>query len=152
LRSSTNTPSRSIDSLITNARLATIIVTIRLTYIFADSTRLLFATWWIFILILTSFYTANLTAFLTKPQFTLPIKSLHDIAHKNYHWVAYKGRTLNLLLSQASPFGITDKHVIRHDYKSPDNMAFRSRASQDRRKGDSENVPFVASVTLHYDE
>jgi hypothetical protein len=93
-------------------------VTIGLMYIFADSTRLLFATWWIFILILTSFYTANLTAFLTKPQFTLPIKSLHDIAHKNYRWVAYKGRTLNFLLSQASPFGITDKHVIRHDYKS----------------------------------
>ncbi|EZA56176.1 hypothetical protein X777_03508 [Ooceraea biroi] len=64
-----------------------------------DSTRLLFATWWIFILILTSFYTANLTACLTKPQMTLPISSLEDIVQKNYQWVAYKGRTLNFLLS-----------------------------------------------------
>ncbi|KAG7210243.1 hypothetical protein KM043_011791 [Ampulex compressa] len=65
-----------------------------------DSTRMLFATWWIFILILTSFYTANLTAFLTKPQFTLPINSLKDIVHRNYKWVTYKGRTVDFLLSQ----------------------------------------------------
>lgn len=65
-----------------------------------DSTRMLFATWWIFILILTSFYTANLTAFLTKPQFTLSISSLQDIVHKGFHWVTYKGRTIDFLLSQ----------------------------------------------------
>ncbi|XP_076625656.1 ionotropic receptor 76b [Colletes latitarsis] len=68
----------------------------------ADSTRMLFATWWIFILILTSFYTANLTAFLTKPQFTLSISSLQDIVHKGYSWVTYKGRTVDFLLSQNS--------------------------------------------------
>ncbi|XP_076641719.1 ionotropic receptor 76b isoform X2 [Halictus rubicundus] len=65
-----------------------------------DSTRMLFATWWIFILILTSFYTANLTAFLTKPQFTLSISSLQDIVQKGYSWVTYKGRTVDFLLSQ----------------------------------------------------
>ncbi|CAL1683662.1 unnamed protein product [Lasius platythorax] len=65
-----------------------------------DSTRILFATWWIFILILTSFYTANLTAFLTRPQFTLPINNLQDIVHKGYQWVTYKGRTIDFLLSQ----------------------------------------------------
>ncbi|XP_076240309.1 ionotropic receptor 76b [Calliopsis andreniformis] len=65
-----------------------------------DSTRMLFATWWIFILILTSFYTANLTAFLTKPQFTLSISSLQDIVQKGYNWVTYKGRTIDFLLSQ----------------------------------------------------
>ncbi|XP_033366158.1 glutamate receptor ionotropic, delta-2 isoform X2 [Bombus vosnesenskii] len=65
-----------------------------------DSTRMLFATWWIFILILTSFYTANLTAFLTKPQFTLSISSLQDIVHKGYSWITYKGRTIDFLLSQ----------------------------------------------------
>ncbi|KZC11826.1 Glutamate receptor delta-2 subunit, partial [Dufourea novaeangliae] len=65
-----------------------------------DSTRMLFATWWIFILILTSFYTANLTAFLTKPQFTLSISSLEDIVHKGYNWVTYRGRTVDFLLSQ----------------------------------------------------
>ncbi|KAK1129910.1 hypothetical protein K0M31_019610 [Melipona bicolor] len=65
-----------------------------------DSTRMLFATWWIFILILTSFYTANLTAFLTKPQFTLSISSLQDIVKKGYSWVTYEGRTIDFLLSQ----------------------------------------------------
>ncbi|KAL6257038.1 hypothetical protein P5V15_011973 [Pogonomyrmex californicus] len=65
-----------------------------------DSTRILFATWWLFILVLTSFYTANLTAFLTKPQFTLPINSVQDMVHKSYQWVSYKGRDLDFLLSQ----------------------------------------------------
>ncbi|XP_050452126.1 glutamate receptor ionotropic, delta-2 isoform X2 [Cataglyphis hispanica] len=65
-----------------------------------DSTRILFATWWLFILVLTSFYTANLTAFLTKPQFTLPINNLQDIVHKGYQWVIYKGRTIDFLLHQ----------------------------------------------------
>ncbi|XP_071568283.1 glutamate receptor ionotropic, delta-1 isoform X1 [Temnothorax nylanderi] len=68
-----------------------------------DSTRILFATWWIFILILTSFYTANLTAFLTRPQFTLPINNVEDIVRKGYQWVTYKGRTLDFLLSRVSP-------------------------------------------------
>nr|XP_050848408.1 glutamate receptor ionotropic, delta-2 isoform X1 [Vespula vulgaris] len=65
-----------------------------------DSTRMLFATWWIFILILTSFYTANLTAFLTKPQFTLPINNIKDIVNKEYKWVTFKGRVIEYLLSQ----------------------------------------------------
>lgn len=65
-----------------------------------DSTRILFAMWWIFNLILTSFYTANLTAFLTRPQFTLPINNVHDIVRKGYQWITYKGRTLDFLLSQ----------------------------------------------------
>ncbi|XP_032691216.1 glutamate receptor ionotropic, delta-2 [Odontomachus brunneus] len=68
-----------------------------------DSTRILFATWWIFILILTSFYTANLTAFLTRPQFTLPIDSLNDIVRKGYQWVTYKGRTIEYLITQYHP-------------------------------------------------
>lgn len=66
----------------------------------SDSTRMLFATWWIFILILTSFYTANLTAFLTKPQFTLPINNIKDIVNKGYKWVTLKGRVIDYLLSQ----------------------------------------------------
>uniref|UniRef100_A0A1I8NWC1 Ionotropic glutamate receptor C-terminal domain-containing protein n=1 Tax=Stomoxys calcitrans TaxID=35570 RepID=A0A1I8NWC1_STOCA len=57
----------------------------------ADSTRLLFATWWIFITILTSFYTANLTAFLTLSQFTLPFNTVNDILTKNKHFVSQRG-------------------------------------------------------------
>lgn len=56
-----------------------------------DSTRLLFATWWIFITILTSFYTANLTAFLTLSQFTLPINNVDDILRKEKRFVAHSG-------------------------------------------------------------
>nr|QKN21173.1 ionotropic receptor [Zeugodacus cucurbitae] len=57
----------------------------------ADSTRLLFATWWIFITILTSFYTANLTAFLTLSKFTLPYNTVSDILYKNKHFVSARG-------------------------------------------------------------
>ncbi|KAI8036619.1 hypothetical protein M5D96_010420 [Drosophila gunungcola] len=57
----------------------------------ADSTRLLFATWWIFITILTSFYTANLTAFLTLSKFTLPYNTVDDILSKNKHFVSMRG-------------------------------------------------------------
>nr|QGW45457.1 ionotropic receptor 76b [Bradysia odoriphaga] len=57
----------------------------------ADSTRLLFATWWIFITILTSFYTANLTAFLTLSKFTLPINDVNDIISNNKYFVAQRG-------------------------------------------------------------
>lgn len=57
----------------------------------ADSTRVLFATWWIFITILTSFYTANLTAFLTLSKFTLPFNEVQDIVKKQKHFVAGRG-------------------------------------------------------------
>lgn len=59
-----------------------------------DSSRLLFSTWWIFITILTAFYTANLTAFLTLSRFTLPIKDVGDIGQKKYPWVTHKGSTI----------------------------------------------------------
>ncbi|XP_050530491.1 ionotropic receptor 93a isoform X2 [Daktulosphaira vitifoliae] len=59
-----------------------------------DSVRLIFATWWIFIMILTSFYTANLTAFLTLSKFTLPIQTVDDIANGKYQWVAAEGSAI----------------------------------------------------------
>ncbi|XP_076336128.1 glutamate receptor ionotropic, delta-1-like [Tachypleus tridentatus] len=42
-----------------------------------DSVRILYATWWIFALVLTAFYTANLTAFLTSPEYKI-YSSLKD--------------------------------------------------------------------------
>nr|QQP19802.1 ionotropic receptor 76b [Tropidothorax elegans] len=57
----------------------------------SDSARLLFATWWIFILILTAFYTANLTAFLTLSLFTLPIKDISDVANPAHKWFSTTG-------------------------------------------------------------
>ncbi|XP_066906337.1 glutamate receptor ionotropic, delta-2 isoform X1 [Halyomorpha halys] len=60
----------------------------------SDSARLLFATWWIFILILTAFYTANLTAFLTLSLFTLPIKEVEDVAKPPHKWFTTEGSSV----------------------------------------------------------
>ncbi|CAO1399563.1 unnamed protein product [Diamesa serratosioi] len=57
----------------------------------ADSIRIIFSTWWIFITILTSFYTANLTAFLTLSKFTLPINNPGDILKKEKPFVSHRG-------------------------------------------------------------
>lgn len=59
-----------------------------------DSTRILFATWWIFITVLAAFYTANLTAFLTLSQFTLPVAKPSDIGSKHYSWVTKRGNAI----------------------------------------------------------
>ncbi|XP_072376313.1 glutamate receptor ionotropic, delta-2 [Diabrotica undecimpunctata] len=59
-----------------------------------DSTRLLFSTWWLFILILTAFYTANLTAFLTLSKFTLPINAPEDIGKNHHKWVTNKANAV----------------------------------------------------------
>ncbi|XP_049888144.1 glutamate receptor ionotropic, delta-2 [Pectinophora gossypiella] len=64
----------------------------------ANTTRLLFATWWIFIILLSSFYTANLTAFLTLSKFTLDIKNTADLYKKNYRWVAAEGGSIEYLV------------------------------------------------------
>ncbi|KAI4462462.1 ionotropic glutamate receptor [Holotrichia oblita] len=59
---------------------------------------ILFATWWIFITILTAFYTANLTAFLTLSKFTLPINTISDIGAKKSTWVSQKGNAIEAAL------------------------------------------------------
>ncbi|KAH1020146.1 hypothetical protein HUJ04_009865 [Dendroctonus ponderosae] len=56
-----------------------------------DSSRIIFSTWWIFITILTAFYTANLTAFLTLSKFTLPISEPKDISRKHNKWITNRG-------------------------------------------------------------
>nr|AOG12850.1 ionotropic receptor [Eogystia hippophaecolus] len=60
----------------------------------ANTTRVLFATWWLFIILLSAFYTANLTAFLTLSKFTLAIETPRDLYKKNYRWVATQGGTI----------------------------------------------------------
>lgn len=69
---------------------------------FADSSRMLFSTWWLFILILTAFYTANLTAFLTLSQFTLTVSTATDIGTKQYSWVTNKANGIRDLISAES--------------------------------------------------
>lgn len=49
-------------------------------------------------MILTSFYTANLTAFLTLSKFTLPIKSIDDIASDEYRWISSEGSAVEYIV------------------------------------------------------
>lgn len=68
----------------------------------SDSARVMFATWWIFITVLTAFYTANLTAFLTLSDFTLPIKSPGDIGAGQRKWVTNKGNAIEDAINLAT--------------------------------------------------
>ncbi|XP_048480884.1 glutamate receptor ionotropic, delta-1 [Plutella xylostella] len=64
----------------------------------ANTTRVLFATWWMFIILLSAFYTANLTAFLTLSKFTLDIEYPQDLLRKNYRWMAQEGGTVQYIV------------------------------------------------------
>ncbi|KAL4709357.1 hypothetical protein ACJJTC_007089 [Scirpophaga incertulas] len=65
----------------------------------ANTTRVLFTTWWIFIILLSAFYTANLTAFLTLSKFTLDIEYPLDLYKKNYRWVAAEGGAVEYVVT-----------------------------------------------------
>ncbi|EDV96616.1 glutamate receptor ionotropic, delta-1 [Drosophila grimshawi] len=82
----------------------------------ADSTRLLFATWWIFITILTSFYTANLTAFLTLSKFTLPYNTVNDILTKNKHFVSMRGGGVEYAMRTANESLSMLNRMIQNNY------------------------------------
>ncbi|XP_075750678.1 glutamate receptor 4-like [Rhipicephalus microplus] len=46
----------------------------------AASTRLIAISWWVFSLIMVSFYTANMAAFLVNEKLQFPIGNVHDLA------------------------------------------------------------------------
>ncbi|XP_055621480.1 probable glutamate receptor [Toxorhynchites rutilus septentrionalis] len=82
-----------------------------------DSTRILFASWWIFITILTSFYTANLTAFLTLSKFTLPINNAEDVRRKEKQFVTIRGNAVEYAIKNSdealnSLNILVDKHLV----------------------------------------
>ncbi|XP_076347632.1 glutamate receptor ionotropic, kainate glr-3-like [Tachypleus tridentatus] len=65
-----------------------------------DSTRILLATWWIFTLIVTAFYTANLTAFLTLPYYKT-INSLDMLLqHPETTWLVKYGGALDAAIEE----------------------------------------------------
>lgn len=53
-------------------------------------------------MVITAFYTANLTAFLTLSVFTLPIKGPSDIGAKGYPWVTSSGNAIEAALQNVS--------------------------------------------------
>ncbi|KAI8440463.1 hypothetical protein MSG28_001753 [Choristoneura fumiferana] len=81
----------------------------------ANTTRVLFTTWWLFIILLSAFYTANLTAFLTLSKFTLDIENPQDILKKNYRWVAPEGSTVQ--------YTVTDMMIRRYVRVKMKNMS-----------------------------
>nr|AXY83441.1 putative ionotropic receptor 14 [Conopomorpha sinensis] len=68
----------------------------------ANTTRVLFATWWLFIILLSAFYTANLTAFLTLSKFTLDIENPQDLYKKNYRWLANEHGTVQFVVEDVN--------------------------------------------------
>ncbi|KAM7308024.1 glutamate receptor ionotropic, kainate 2 [Ixodes scapularis] len=49
----------------------------------AASTRLVAITWWLFSLVIVSFYTANMAAFLVNEKLKFPIENVHDLARQS---------------------------------------------------------------------
>ncbi|KAG0415866.1 hypothetical protein HPB47_006959, partial [Ixodes persulcatus] len=49
----------------------------------AASTRLVAITWWLFSLVMVSFYTANMAAFLVNEKLKFPIENVHDLARQS---------------------------------------------------------------------
>lgn len=82
-----------------------------------DSTRMLFASWWIFITILTSFYTANLTAFLTLSRFTLPINTWDDLYQLQKPFVSPKGGCVEYAVLNVIFNFIKSKFILKKKIK-----------------------------------
>lgn len=68
----------------------------------SNSIRVAFATWWIYITIVTSFYTANLTAFLTLAKFSLPINEPQDLLRLRHHFICQKGFGFDYAITNVS--------------------------------------------------
>lgn len=71
----------------------------------ALSTRVLSASWWFFILILVSSYTANLAAFLTVERMVNPIESVEDLAKqtKIHYGCLESGSTKEFIKNSSFP-------------------------------------------------
>ena len=72
----------------------------------SDIARILFACWWLFIQVITSFYTAELTAVLTLTASELPVTNLSDleVPDSTARWVAVNGSEINILLKVSQCF------------------------------------------------
>lgn len=61
----------------------------------SNGLRILFGTWWLFVVVLTSLYTGGLTAFMTQTETKLLINTLDDLASRsNAKWVTVGGTAL----------------------------------------------------------
>lgn len=61
----------------------------------SNGLRILFGTWWLFVVVLTSLYTGGLTAFMTKTESSLLVNTLDDLSQRSdAKWVTVKGTAL----------------------------------------------------------
>ncbi|XP_059079423.1 glutamate receptor ionotropic, kainate glr-3-like [Tigriopus californicus] len=69
----------------------------------SDVARILFASWWLFIQVITSFYTAELTAVLTLSQSELPVQNMEQLRYREgAKWVAIDGAEMAILQKDES--------------------------------------------------
>ena len=64
----------------------------------------MFITWWLFVQVLTSFYTPQLTAYLTLSDTTPPIKSLQDLSNSpDAKWISVSGNSFQGMVEVSFP-------------------------------------------------
>lgn len=71
-----------------------------------------------YVTLVTTLYTANLTAFLTKNTFVLPINDITDINEKGYNWIAKGGSIFHYLNTQVNANNATNNYVNEHYNKA----------------------------------
>ena len=66
----------------------------------ADSGKLTVLSWWIFVIVVVTFYSGSLVAFLTFPQYEFPIKDIHNLLKKEdeFNWGFLQDSTLERYL------------------------------------------------------
>ena len=54
----------------------------------ADSGKLTVLSWWIFVIVVVTFYSGSLVAFLTFPQYEFPISNINNLVKKQneFNW------------------------------------------------------------------
>lgn len=77
-------------------------------FLFSDSVRILVGTWWIFVTILTSFYTADLIAYLSSYSVQRNVQSLEEILASGAQLLTYEGSSVYFAIieqdSRIAPF------------------------------------------------
>ncbi|XP_072942206.1 uncharacterized protein [Epargyreus clarus] len=63
-------------------------------------TRIILATWYVFVILVTTFFTANMTANLTLVDDNFPIRNLEDLFKYDVSWATYKGGSVDLLVKR----------------------------------------------------
>ena len=79
-------------------------------FLISDVLRILFGSWWIFTLIMTSYYIAQLTAFMAKVDNSFSVNNLEELVNSSTaKWMTISGTAL-----EASIKVIFEKQLFWH--------------------------------------